>query len=143
MIGELSKAILDMSCVIEAEPENADALAVRGRYYGWDGQFEAAADDLQRAMNLDGQTPETVLLWAKARSQQRKLQSTTAVAPVETSERVESENKLDAEAIEASKQQAQEWFSRFVWPRTQEANEQGSTSPSTDPQREFGGFSGQ
>jgi tetratricopeptide (TPR) repeat protein len=125
-------AVDDVTRVIEIEPDNADALAVRGLYYATIGQFAAVANDLKHAMDLAGRSPEMNLLWGIARAQQRNLEaaaSTGETPPEETAAETGSETEADT----LSNERVQEWFSRYVYPRSPDASAQDSISPSPRP----------
>ena len=125
-------AVDDITRVIEIEPDNADALAVRGQYYGAIGQFAAAANDFKHAMDLAGRSPQMNLLWGIARAQQRNLEaaaSTGETPPEETA--AEAGNEIESGTL--SNERVQEWFSRNVYPRSPDASGQDSISPSPRP----------
>ncbi len=130
--GDYDSAVADISRVIELEAENADALAVRGNYYGALGEFAAAAADLKKAMNLAGQTPEIAVQWLWARAVQRKLESAQA-ADARPPEGAEDETGTETEADDVSSQRVRDWFSRFVWPRSPGAGDRDPASPPLGP----------
>ena len=127
-----TSAVDDITRAIELEPENADALAVRGMLYATIGQFAAAASDFQRAMDLAGRTPEMTLFWGLARAQQRKLEA-SAQTDQGDAEGTTAEAGPEAETSDVSSRRVQEWFSRYVYPRSPDAATQGSISPSPPP----------
>jgi tetratricopeptide (TPR) repeat protein len=125
-------AVDDITRVIEIEPENADALAVRGQYYGAMGQFAAAADDFKHAMDLAGRSPQMNLLWGIARAQQRNLEAAASTGEMPPEE-IATESGSEAESGTLSNERVQEWFSRYVYPRSPDASAQDSISPSPRP----------
>ena len=131
-IDNKTSAVDDITRAIELEPENADALAVRGLLYATTGQFSAAASDFQRAMDLAGRTPEMTLFWGLARAQQRR-QEAAALADQAQPEGPAADAGPETETGDVSSQRVQEWFSRYVYPRSPDAATQESISPSPPP----------
>ncbi|MCH8149659.1 MAG: hypothetical protein IH987_17010 [Planctomycetes bacterium] len=127
-------AIADLTRVVELEPDNADVLAARGQYYGALGDFASAAADLEQAMNLGGRTPHMNILWAMAAVQSRRQEKADSTVADE------SEDGLDAESLELSTERVQDWFSRYVYPRSIDLTEKEYTTPSLTPQSRFDGF---
>ena len=128
------RAVADLTRVVELEPDNADVLAARGQYYGALGDFSSAAADLEQAMIIGGRTPNMNILWAMAALQSRKLQN------AEDTEVAESEEGLDSETMDGSTERVQEWFSRYVYPRSIDATGKAYTTPSLTPKSRFDGF---
>ncbi|MCH9034122.1 MAG: protein kinase [Planctomycetes bacterium] len=126
-------AVTDLTRVVELEPNNADVLAARGQYYGALGDFASAAADLEQAMNIGGRTPNMNILWAMAAVQSRRLEK------AEASVGDESEEGLDSESLEGSAERVQDWFSRYVYPRSIDLTEKEYTTPSLTPQSRFDG----
>ena len=71
--GRHQDAVADATEVIRVEPDNADALTIRGDCYLALADFAAAASDFQRAMSIAGRTPALGLRYLSAVLQQRRL----------------------------------------------------------------------
>lgn len=127
-------AVTDLTRAVELEPDNADVLAARGQYYGALGDFASAAADLEQAMNIGGRTANMNILWAMAAVQSRRLEKAEAAVGDE------SEKGLDAESLEGSTERVQDWFSRYVYPRSIDLTEKEYTTPSLTPQSRFDGI---
>ena len=85
-------------------------------------------------MIIGGRTPNMNILWAMAALQSRKLQN------AENTEVAESEEGLDSETMDGSTERVQEWFSRYVYPRSIDATGKAYTTPSLTPKSRFDGF---
>ncbi len=68
-LGDKSGAVTDLTSVLEIEPDNADVLALRGDHNLEQQNFEDAAADFNRAMQIAGRTPTMLMRYLYARSQ--------------------------------------------------------------------------
>jgi tetratricopeptide (TPR) repeat protein len=106
-IGDASAAMNDLNQVCELEQENAEAFAARGECYVALGDLDAAIADFDRAMAIGGRTQAMVIRYLAIKIQQRAAVSAAA-----------AEAERARQADEASKEQVESWFSRWVYPRT-------------------------
>jgi len=132
--ADTAGAVADLTRVVELEPTNADVLVARGQYQGVLGDFAAAAADFERAMDIAGRTPELNLLWALATMQHRRSENTAPAGEPTDGQEVPA----DDEATEATNERLQEWFSKFVYPRTIDATDRNSSAPTLTPQPRLG-----
>jgi tetratricopeptide (TPR) repeat protein len=106
-MGDASAAMSDLNQVCELEQENAEAFAARGECYVALGDLDAAIADFDRAMAIGGRTQAMVIRYLAIKIQQRAAVSAAA-----------AEAERARQADEASKEQVESWFSRWVYPRT-------------------------
>jgi tetratricopeptide (TPR) repeat protein len=79
--GKFEMGLDSANAVLDLDPNDADALTIRGDCHGGLTDYEAAATDYQRAMDLVGKTPR--LLWRFGTTQWR-LQQDAASDTVQT-----------------------------------------------------------
>ena len=110
--GRPQDAVADATEVIRVEPNNADALTIRGDCYLLLADFAAAASDFQRAMNIAGRTPALGIKYLSAVLQQRHFAETKNAQP-------DAKGDPAADPDEGSSRgPLLDWFSRKVRPRT-------------------------
>ncbi|MBU0718084.1 MAG: protein kinase, partial [Planctomycetes bacterium] len=110
-LGDVTSAVSVITRVIQLEPNNAAALAQRGRYYGTLGDFGAAAVDLQRAMDLGGSTPQLALELLLARAAAaREGGGGGAPDSAGTTEKVEEQADPPDPATDVSTERVKQWF---------------------------------
>src|SRR3990172_3573200 len=74
-MGKHAEAVADASEVLRLEPNNADALTIRGDCYLALADYGAAAGDFQQAMTIAGRTTKlsmkylSAVLWQRQQSQ--------------------------------------------------------------------------
>lgn len=132
---DILKALADVNRVVDLEPANADALTVRGQYYAILGDFAAAIADFDRAMSAVGRTPALLVKWTMARLAQRNVQnpsSVTETLPNATPTLPTGDPTAVPSGQDVATERMQEWFSRYVWPRTPDGS--GPEKPSLQPQ---------
>ena len=124
--GALQSAVGDLTTVIEAEPGNADALALRGDHHMMLGEYAAAINDFDQAMKIAGRTPAMVGRYFSALLAQRN--ETKADTEPENGPG-EAEGGGPPSTENSADQPIQGWFSRYVWPRMPDQRKKDSTSP--------------
>lgn len=128
--GNLRKSVDDLSVVIEAEPRNADALALRGDHRMLLGDFELADDDYNQAMEIAGKTPTMIGRYFSAVLAQRNAAQADDEEAGETEEADQPLGESGPAANSTADHPIQGWFSRYVWPRMPDQRNKDSTSPS-------------
>jgi len=110
--GRPQDAVADATEVIRVEPNNADALTIRGDCYLLLADFAAAASDFQRAMNIAGRTPALGIKYLSAVLQQRHFAEIKNAQP-------DAKGDPAADPDEGSSRgPLLDWFSRKIRPRT-------------------------
>jgi serine/threonine protein kinase/tetratricopeptide (TPR) repeat protein len=111
-VGRHQDAVADATEVIRVEPNNADALTIRGDCYLSLADFAAAASDFQRAMSIAGRTPALGIKYLSAVLQQRHFAEIKNAQP-------DAKGDPAADPDEGSSRgPLLDWFSRKVRPRT-------------------------
>ena len=70
--GKYELALVSTNEVLELEPNDADALTIRGECNAAMSNYSAAARDFQRAMNIAGRTPGLLILWGSTQLKMRQ-----------------------------------------------------------------------
>jgi tetratricopeptide (TPR) repeat protein len=115
-LGNLIGAVDDLTQVLELDPDNVDLLTCRGDHYVELNDFAAAESDYERAMNIAGRSPITVLRYLSARSKRSSMNKSNTPGS--------SDSRSDAETrtrhIEPTDGPGPGWFSRLISRRPQE-----------------------
>lgn len=115
--GQHAEAVADATEVIRLEPNNADALTIRGDCYLALADYGAAASDFQQAMTIAGRTTKLSMQYLSAVLWQRQLAQTKAG---QTS--AQPENKTQEGTVDPNEDSSSipllDWFSRKLRPRS-------------------------
>jgi len=116
-MGKHADAVADATEVIRLEPNNADALTIRGDCYLALADFGAAAGDFQRAMTIVGRTTTLSMNYLSAVLQQRQ-QSQAKIGKDES----QPDAKINAGTTDPDEDSSSgpllDWFSRKLRPRS-------------------------
>lgn len=114
--GQHAEAVADATEVIRLEPNNADALAIRGDCYLTLADYGAAASDFQQAMAIAGRTTALSMQYLSAVLWQRQLAQTKAGQTPG-----QPETKTQGDAVDPDDDSSRiplwDWFSRKLRPR--------------------------
>lgn len=128
--GRHQDALPDITRVLDEEPDNPDALTIRGDCYMVIGEFTLAANDYQRAMNISGQTATIGVRYLSALVQQRQMNK---VKSMDTS--ADSESPLHPEMIKPKEVNQGApvlyWLSRLLSPGNHKRVKNPKASPRT------------
>ncbi len=114
--GQHADAVADATEVIRLEPNNADALAIRGDCYLSLADYGAAASDFQQAMTIAGRTTALSMQYLSAVLWQRQLAQTKAGQTPGQPETKTQEGVVDPDE-DSSGVPLLDWFSRKLRPR--------------------------
>lgn len=120
----IRKAVADLSGVIALEPKNAEALTMRGEFHGLLAEFASAASDFGSAIDVGGSSPELLAKWTFAKWAQSRMESaeSASAAPPPS---IEVRTTGNDSGSDVTTQSMQHWFSRFVYPPTQDGSGSG------------------
>lgn len=116
-MGKHADAVADATEVIRLEPNNADALTIRGECYLLLADFGAAAVDFQRAMTIAGRTTTLSMNYLSAVLQQRQQ---SQAKPGQDA--LQPDAKINADTTDPDEDSSSgpllDWFSRKLRPRS-------------------------
>ena len=115
--GQHADAVADATEVIRLEPNNADALTIRGDCYLALADYGAAASDFQQAMTIAGRTTKLSMQYLSAVLWQRQLAQTKAGQTSAQPETKTQEGTADPDE-DSSSVPLLDWFSRKLRPRS-------------------------
>lgn len=115
--GQHAEAVADASEVLRLEPNNADALTIRGDGYLALADYGAALGDFQRAMTIAGRTTSLSLKYLSAVLQQRRL-SQAKPGPEGAQPDAKVNTGTTGSDEDASRGPLLDWFSRQLRPRS-------------------------
>ena len=114
--GKYAEAVADASDVLRLEPNNADALTIRGDGYLALADFAAAAGDFQQAMTIAGRTTTLSMLYLSAVLQQRQQSQAKAGQDARQPDAKVNTGTTDPDEG-SSRGPLLDWFSRKLRPR--------------------------
>ncbi len=115
--GQHAEAVADATEVLRLEPNNADALSIRGDGYFALSDYAAAAGDFQRAITIAGRTTALSMRYIAAMLHERGL-----AQPKPGSEAGQPDAKIKTGTTDTDEESSRgpllDWLSRNVWPRS-------------------------
>lgn len=132
---DILRAVSDLSVVLEQEPQNVEALTMRGQYYGSIGDFAAAANDFDAAIDLAGHSNELLAKWSYAKWAEARKAAGTVNKENAVEESVTPSPPTRTAPDDITTQSMQQWFSRFVYPGSPDQTDSAMSGSATSPSR--------
>jgi tetratricopeptide (TPR) repeat protein len=115
--GQHAEAVADATEVIRLEPNNADALTIRGDCYLALADYGAAAGDFQQAMTIAGRTTKLSMQYLSAVLWQRQIAQAKAGQDAAQPDAKTNAGTADPDE-DSSNVPLLDWFSRKLRPRS-------------------------